>query len=616
MYNPYPYDDPRAINKPVLAPQTIESVTAGTPQAAARLAREFAETLKATPQRNLIVAFDGYTTADWTRTINLLSQQLLGKGIELDVVAFTEVLKSEQEIADMINPNLEWDTSKDPSLLFGRLIERDYADMFDAAKFAAFKQRLEALRAPAAAGRVLLVYGSGCLVEEVRGLYDIKCYFDVTPKEAILRIRRRQFANLGDKVAAPANRVIRRCYYADFEMGVRHRGKLLRGELLDYYMASDRPDHIHMIPMEALSDIFRSLACYPFRCKPVYLEGVWGGTYVKKLRNLPDTMRNCAWVFDLIPMEVSIVVEAGAERVEFPFFTFVQREGEAIMGDACVKKFHGYFPIRFNYDDSYHSNGNMSIQVHSGARYNQENYDELGRQDESYYVVVAGHNARTFVGFRDDADTEQFIRDIKRADTEYKPVDYLKYVNYEVSKPGLQVMLPAGTIHSSGRNQVVLEIGSLTIGSYTYKLYDYLRADLDGKPRPIHTWHGERNLAFERKASWVHDHIVQQPRIVRQGETWAEYIVGESDMLYFSLRRLEFETSVEDNTNGRFHVLTLVDGERIRIRSIEHPERYFDAEFMDMVVVPADMGRYVIENLRTEPICVHKTMLKDGFDAE
>ena len=62
MYNPYPYDDPRAINKPVLAPQTIESVTAGTPQAAVRLAREFAETLKATPQRNLIVAFDGYTT--------------------------------------------------------------------------------------------------------------------------------------------------------------------------------------------------------------------------------------------------------------------------------------------------------------------------------------------------------------------------------------------------------------------------------------------------------------------------------------------------------------------------------------------------------------------------
>lgn len=492
MYNPFPYDDPRAVNRPALPKKTVGAVVAGTSKAAAALAGEIASRLKAAPGKNVVVGFDGYATADWTRMVNLLSQQLLGKGIGVDVAAFTEVLKSEREIADMINPNLEWDTSKDPSLLFGRLIERGYEDLFDASKFAAFKQRLEVLRAPAAAGRVLLVYGSGCLVEEVRGLYDIKCYFDVTPKEAILRIRRGQFANLGDKVAAPANRVIRRCYYADFEMGVRHRGKLLRGKLLDYYMASDRPDHIHMIPMEALSDIFRSLACYPFRCKPVYLEGVWGGTYVKKLRNLPDTMRNCAWVFDLIPMEVSIVVEAGDEKIDFPYFSFVQKEGEAIMGRPCVEKFGGYFPIRFNYDDTFHSNGNMSIQVHSGAKYNQEHFGELGRQDESYYVVVAGQDAKTFVGFRDDADTEQFIRDIKLADTEYKPVDYLKYVSYEDSKPGLQVMLPAGTIHSSGRNQVVLEIGSLTIGSYTYKLYDYLRADLDGKPRPIHTWHGER----------------------------------------------------------------------------------------------------------------------------
>ena len=133
-------------------------------------------------------------------------------------------------------------------------------------------------------------------------------------------------------------------------MAVHLRGELLQQSVLDYYVASDHHDRIHLLPRNAMEQMLGALAAYPFRCKPVYLEGVWGGTYVKKLRNLPDAMRNCAWVFDLIPMEVSIVVEAGAERVEFPFFTFVQREGEAIMGDACVKKFHGYFPIRFNYD--------------------------------------------------------------------------------------------------------------------------------------------------------------------------------------------------------------------------------------------------------------------------
>jgi mannose-6-phosphate isomerase class I len=174
-------------------------------------------------------------------------------------------------------------------------------------------------------------------------------------------------------------------------------------------------------------------------------------------------------------------------------------------------------------------------------------------------------------------------------------------------------MLPAGTIHSSGRDQLILEIGSLTVGSYTYKLYDYLRADLDGKPRPIHTWHGDRVLAKNRNASWVKENIVQDPRLVRKGETWAEYIVGEHDLLYFSLRRLEFENEIEDNTNGKFHVLSLVDGEKVMVQSLDNPELSYTQEYLDVVVVPANMGRYVIKNLGNQPVCIHKTMLKDGF---
>ena len=80
---------------------------------------------------------------------------------------------------------------------------------------------------------------------------------------------------------------------------------------------------MQLMPVEALNDILETMVKYPFRCKPVYLEGIWGGSYVKKLRNLPKEMRNCAWVFDLIPMEVSIVIEADGEKLEFPFNSFV-----------------------------------------------------------------------------------------------------------------------------------------------------------------------------------------------------------------------------------------------------------------------------------------------------
>jgi hypothetical protein len=177
-------------------------------------------------------------------------------------------------------------------------------------------------------------------------------------------------------------------------------------------------------------------------------------------------------------------------------------------------------------------------------------------------------------------------------------------------------MIPAGTIHSSGRNQVVLEIGSLTIGSYTYKMYDYLRADLDGIPRPIHTYHGEQVLCRERKTSWVRENLVQEPRVVREGEGYAESIVGEHDLLYFSLRRLEFEKSIEDDTAGKFHVLNLVDGEQVIIQSVDNPELQYVQTYLDVVVVPAGTGRYIIRNMGNQPVCIHKTMLKDGFDKE
>ena len=568
-------------------------------------------------KEGVVVALDGYTTANWTVFVNLIAREccLLGLGFEaIDANAAT--LKSGKEIDAIIDPLLIWDTKIDPTLLYGKVYKGGYQGLMDEARTEAFKKAVPASRQ---AGKISVVYGYGSLIPELRELYDVKVFFDLTPMKSMLRIRRGEYSNLGKERPGIINRTIRRCYYCDFECAVRNRHELWENNVPDWYVLDNDPQNLQLMPFGTFSDICAQLVKYPFRAKPCYLEGVWGGSYMKKLRNLPDEMRNAAWVFDFIPMEVSVVVEAGDEKLDINYCSFVHKEGVNLMGEDCVKKFEGYFPIRFNWDDSYHSTGNMSIQCHSGGEYNVKNYNEFGRQDESYYVVVTGHDAKTFIGFRDDADIPQFFRDIEAADTEHKPCDYMKYVSYEESKPGLQVMLPAGTIHSSGRNQVILEIGSLTIGSYTYKMYDYLRLDFDGKQRPIHTRLGEENVRQDRRYSVIHDpespeYIVQKPRLAASGEGWEEYILGENPQVYFSLRRLEFEKKCEQDTGGKlFHVLTLVDGDAVRVRSVRHPERYFDLQFMDIVCVPADMGRYVIENLGREPVMVHKTCLREGY---
>ena len=615
MYNPFPFDDPRPVNRPELSEKTVKSIISGGNQ---NVVKKFVATLAdRAAKEGVVVALDGYTTANWTVFINLIAREccLLGLGFEaIDANAAT--LKSGKEIDAIIDPLLIWDTKIDPTLLYGKVYKGGYQGLMDEARTEAFKKVVPASRQ---AGKISVVYGYGSLIPELRELYDVKVFFDLTPMKSMLRIRRGEYSNLGKERPGIINRTIRRCYYCDFECAVRNRHELWENNVPDWYVLDNDPQNLQLMPFRTFSDICAQLVKYPFRAKPCYLEGVWGGSYMKKLRNLPDEMRNAAWVFDFIPMEVSVVVEAGDEKLDINYCSFVHKEGVNLMGEDCVKKFEGYFPIRFNWDDSYHSTGNMSIQCHSGGEYNVKNYNEFGRQDESYYVVVTGHDAKTFIGFRDDADIPQFFRDIEAADTEHRPCDYMKYVSYEESKPGLQVMLPAGTIHSSGRNQVILEIGSLTIGSYTYKMYDYLRLDFDGKQRPIHTRLGEENVRQDRRYSVIHDsespeYIVQKPRLAASGEGWEEYILGENPQVYFSLRRLEFEKKCEQDTGGKlFHVLTLVDGDAVRVRSVRHPERYFDLQFMDIVCVPADMGRYVIENLGREPVMVHKTCLREGY---
>jgi mannose-6-phosphate isomerase class I len=536
-----------------------------------------------------------------------LTGELKKLKIKVNVFNAAAYYKSSQKLDEMLADNLEEDLEKDPVLLFGKLFEGGYETLFDAAKLAGLEQTLTN------SDGVNIIYGAGTCFDEIRKLCDMTVYFDVTPKQAVLRVKNGSYKNLGDESARPFKVTMRRCYYYDFELAMHLRAKLLKEDLIDFYIASDNPKNIQLVPRQAFNAICSSLVNYPFRCKPVYLEGVWGGYYIQKLRDLPTAMKNCAWIFDLIPLEVSLLVEAGKNIVEIPFFTFVCKEGTALMGQECVDTFNGYFPIRFNYDDTYHSNGNMSIQLHPGKEYIRENFNEHGRQDESYYIIATGHGARTFVGHQEGVDADEFIEAAKKSETDFSPVDYEKYVNYVESKPGMQFLLPAGTIHSSGRNQLILEIGSLTVGSYTFKMYDYLRPDFDGVPRPIHTYHGERTLETSRTTSWVNDNLVQDPKKLRSGDGWAEYVVGEHDLLYFNLYRYEFEKRIEGNTEGVFHVLNLVDGEKVVIYSKANPELRYVQNYLDMVVVPANMGEYVIENLGDQPVCVHKTCLKKNF---
>ena len=596
MFHPYPYVDHDAVN-PVSGKNV--HISKGTIPSAKVIAAELKE------GKN--VGIDCYPGADVKALINVLHQ--VSAGAAFTYVDAEELCKDPGEITEMLKPYLPEDREADPVLLYGRRYKDGYAGLQDEDKVKALKARL-------ASEKGVVVFGRGALAPELQDCYQVRVWMDVTPRTAALNYKYGRVRNLGAGEDLPYNLMMRRNYYVDFENAIDLRWSLIKSEKLSYYISADEPQQMQLLPYADLKTLFAELNQSPFRCRPVYLEGVWGGFYVHKLRHLPKEMKNCAWVFDMIPMEVSIVAKIGEDEFEAPFFTFVMVMGEKLLGSRAFKEFGGYFPVRFNYDDTYHANGNMSVQCHPDAEYVMKNHDELGRQDESYYICMTAQGARTFLGFNEENSCKEFFEEARRAEKTHELIDYEKYINAVPSVPGTQVMIPAGTVHASGRNQVILEIGSLTVGSYTYKLYDYQRLDPQtGLPRPIHLKMGSEVIHGERTKEWVKENLVNHGGVVREGtdakgNPWKEVIVGEHDLLYFSLRNDIFWDRFEDDTDGQFHVLALVDGEKVKVSSVEDPSKFFIMNTLDIVVVPASLGKYTIENLGIGSVTVHKTQLK------
>jgi mannose-6-phosphate isomerase class I len=605
MFNPFPYDDYSAVNTPQWDDSGNAKVIKGNQHVASYLSRVILK--QAHENSRLVVGFDGYATAVFEELIRLLSRCLFqAGGFKIISLPIAEAYKDASVLDEQFMENLPIDTREDPPLLYGKLFHGTEETFFDEDRL----NRLIKIIAGVETKTIILIYGNFTGTEKIREHLDILAYIDVIPKNAVLRLKSGRVGNIGTSSPRTYREIMRRSYYIDFEISLKLRGTLLKSNKIDYYICGNDENNPLLLEWDTFKSACDSLVKRPFRCKPVYNEGVWGGYYAMTFRRLPETMKNCAWVFDLIPSEVSVVMEIAGILVDIPFYTFIRMEAQKLLGKESVEKFGEYFPVRFNYDDTIHSSGNMSIQVHPGEQYGKEYFGELGRQDESYYIVATGPGSKTYCGFKDSADSRQFISLIKESEKSGTPVPYDDYVNSIETVPGMQFLLPAGTIHASGRNQLVLEIGSLTVGSYTFKLYDYLRNDIDGVPRPIHSCHGERVLNHKRTNTWVRENLVPLPIIKESGNGWQELTIGEHDLLYFSLRRIEFLKQARQNTEGKFHVLCLVDGEAVKVISTEDESCCYTMQYMDIVVVPAAVGSYRIENLGNQPAAIHKTLLK------
>ncbi len=277
-----------------------------------------------------------------------------------------------------------------------------------------------------------------------------------------------------------------------------------------------------------------------------------------------------------------------------PAIDLVLYRPHELLGERVHGRFGAEFPIRFDLLDTM-GGGNLSLQVHPLTEYIQDTFGMHYTQDESYYLLDTDDSKETYVylGLQKDVDREAMAQDLKAAETGEIPFPAEKYVNQIPVKKHDHVLIPAGTIHCSGQDTMVLEI-SATPYIFTFKLWDWGRVGLDGIPRPIHIEHGLKNIQWDRDTDWIYDNVVGQQEIVAQGEGYRIERTGLHEREFLDTFRYTVRDCLTVTMKDSVHMMNLVEGSHAWIESVDGSFQPFEIHYAETAIVPAKAGAYKI----------------------
>lgn len=582
------YSTNTEVNKLEIECEVGKDLIVGMDEIFSKLSDEIVRTSK----RSILICFDCYIGIDYEKMVEKFKGKLKERGFDVKCFDIIDLYRFNDEInSKIVSPSLNG--KKD----FGRVFKGRLKDFMNGEKIRLLRNEILRMRRKRSSKRKLAIIltGPGSAIPVFRRLCDNLIYVDISREELFNRFEKNPtlfLASRGEKLDLKT--FLRRFYYVDSQVLDRHKRSLMMK--LDYYISANDPQNPVLLRGEFYRRLIDEISSRPFMVKMLYYPVSWGGNWLKKMKNLSDEMVNSGQGF-ILANENGVIVDLKGNKVEIPFQNILWLGKEKIIGGKVMSRCLGTFPFAYWYDDGMEG-GNMAIQVHPNGTYMRKKFNEPMRQDESYYILHTGEGAKTYLGLKEDADVDELKELAVRSEKHGIPFDHDRFINSVKTKPGDYLLIPAGTVHASGKNQVVVEVDWVITAyspGYTFHIYDYLRPDLNGSLRSIHIEHSFNVIKKNRRESWVMRNLKQKPRKIRGGDNWAEYLLGRRMDMLFEVRRLEFSDEIEDDTNGIFHVLTLVEGKSVGVEIDGKTVLKFD--FPDTIIVPACVGKYRLVNL-------------------
>ena len=255
---------------------------------------------------------------------------------------------------------------------------------------------------------------------------------------------------------------------------------------------------------------------------------------------------------------------------------------------------------------------NLSLQVHPTTEYMYRKFGMHYTQDESYYILDCGEDGGVYLGFKEGVDKDAMLKDLEEAQQGLHPFDAEKYVNRWPAKKHDHFLIPAGTIHCSSANCMVLEV-SATPYIFTFKLWDWDRLGLDGLPRPIHIEDGKHVLQYDRTTAWVKENLVSNFTPVRKTEAYEEVKTGLHRLEFIETHVFTVYDKVTFVSDGEVAMCNLVEGQEAVIESTEGAFSPFTVHYAETFIIPAGAGDVTIRSLSGEVIKVLRANVRQGI---
>lgn len=287
---------------------------------------------------------------------------------------------------------------------------------------------------------------------------------------------------------------------------------------------------------------------YPFLFEPNLHEVVWGGNQLKPYKALEpsDEPIGESWEVSAVPTSTSII--ANGELKGKDLITVINKYPDAILGKKVNEKYNGKLPLLVKFIDA---KRDLSIQVHPNDEMAMREHGKMGKS-EMWYVIKAEEGAHLFAGFKEEITPYEYQKRVEDGSITEVLADHQV-------KAGDVFYLPAGRVHAICGGILLAEVQQSS--DVTYRIFDYNRPGMDGKPRELHT---------ELAAQALDYHVVDNYRT--EYEDSSNKAVQIIDSPYFSVRVMEISKPFHRNLKkyDSFIITMCIEGCcKIHVRSTD-----------------------------------------------